>query len=110
MATKYHFTIEQGATFRTSFVWKDSDGNPIDLTGVTPKMQIRKTGGSLIVSLTSSLTLTPLQGKVDLVIGADVTSGFTFDTANYDLKLDGGPLNTSRIVEGVVTLDKQVTE
>jgi hypothetical protein len=37
-AGKYDFTIEQGATFRRIFRWRQSDGTtPVDLAGTTAK-------------------------------------------------------------------------
>jgi hypothetical protein len=39
-AGKYDFIIEQGATFRKIFRWRQSDGTTaVDLTGTTAKMQ-----------------------------------------------------------------------
>ena len=31
-ATKYDFDIEKGSSFRISIIYKDSEGNPVDLT------------------------------------------------------------------------------
>ena len=38
-AGKYDFLIEQGATFRKVFRWQQSNGDQVDLTGTTAKMQ-----------------------------------------------------------------------
>jgi hypothetical protein len=38
-AGKYDFVIEAGATFRKVFRWQQSNGDPVDLTGTTAKMQ-----------------------------------------------------------------------
>ena len=42
MAAVYDITIEQGATFRLSLVWKDSSNVPVNLTGYTARMQVRR--------------------------------------------------------------------
>ena len=45
-AGKYNFTIEQGATTDFEIVYKDSDGNPIDISGYTARMDLRATPGA----------------------------------------------------------------
>ena len=40
-AGRYSFTIEQGATLDFELAYKDSDNNPVDLTGYQGRMQIR---------------------------------------------------------------------
>jgi hypothetical protein len=40
-AGKYSFTIEQGATLDFEIQYRDGNGNPINLTGYTGKMEIR---------------------------------------------------------------------
>jgi len=40
-AAKYSFVIEQGATLEFQLDWTDDSGNPIDLTGMHARMQVR---------------------------------------------------------------------
>jgi len=37
-AGKYSFTIEQGSTVDFEITYKDSNGNPVDLTGYQARM------------------------------------------------------------------------
>lgn len=104
----YNFTIEQGTTFNRTLTWKNPDGSPINLTGYTPKMQIRTSGGRLLLDVTEHLTLIPLSGHVELDLPDTVTSTMDFDTAKYDLKLSA--TSTTRLVEGLVRISYEVTE
>jgi len=126
-AGKYSFTIEQGATLDFELAYKDSDGNPIDLTGYQGRMQIRPSIGSdtVYITLTSSLDPDgtglnfsgssglnpPTSGTIGIYISANSSSQLDFGEAVYDLELATGsqyPVVT-RLLEGAVKLDKNVT-
>ena len=132
-AGKYSFTIEQGATLDFEIQYRDSSGNPIDLTGYTGKMQIRsnysgsgttyltltsslgdtytKTSGSAFLSFSGSNLTTPAtSGSIGIYAGWIATDALTFtDQAYYDLEITSGNIRT-RILEGQVRLSKQVTQ
>lgn len=132
-AGKYSFTIEQGATLDFEIQYRDSSGNPIDLTGYTGKMQIRsnysgsgityltltsslgdtytKTSGSAFLSFSGSNLTTPTtSGSIGIYAGWIATDALTFtNQAYYDLEITSGNIRT-RILEGQVRLSKQVTQ
>lgn len=108
---KYDFTIYQGATLSKVLTWKDSSGNVINLTGYTAAMQIRDEHGALILDvglLTGGLVINGTAGTVTITIPAATTSTLAFDSAKYDLKLSTS--TATRLLEGAVTLSKQVTQ
>ena len=123
-AGKYSFSIEQGATTSFQVVYKDANGTPVNLSGYHARMQIRETIGSstTIGRLSSSLdadgtglnlsgsagTLPLSSGSIGVYISAASSSGFTFDTAVYDLELVTGTTVT-RLLQGTIKLDKEVT-
>jgi hypothetical protein len=123
-AGKYSFVIEQGSTFDTEIQYKDTSGNPIDLTGYHARMQIRPTVDSETVFLTlssslrpdntglnmsgSSGTVSPVSGSIGINISAATSSLLNFTEAVYDLEIMKE--NTvSRLLEGKVKLSKEVT-
>jgi hypothetical protein len=130
-AGKYNFIIEQGATTNFEFVYKDSSGNPIDLTGYTARMDLRATPGASTSYLTLSSSLGPCgtglnmsgsgglsaskpltSGSIGVYISAASSSALTFTEASYDLEIVSGSGNcavVTRLVEGKVTLSKEVT-
>ena len=129
-AGKYSFTIEQGTTHEFEIQWKDSSGDPVDLSEYVATMQIRESiGGTNYLSLSSSLSgtqpevsgaafinmsgsngTTPLSsGSIGIYIGHEVTNNFTFSSAVYDIELTNDN-HRSRLLEGKVKLSKGVTE
>lgn len=123
-AGRYSFTIEQGATLNLELQYKDSSGNPIDLTDYSGQMQIRPSVASstVYITLSSSLnadgtglnfsgsngTTPPTSGSIGIYISAASSSVFTFNSAYYDLEIYSGSVAT-RLIEGQVRLSKQVT-
>lgn len=109
----YNFTIEQGATFTKAFTWKDDDGNPVNLTGYTARMQCRASIGSTatIFSYTTpsaNLSIpTPANGTIALVISATDTSNFPVGGV-YDLELVSGATVT-RLLQGTISLSGEIT-
>ncbi len=126
-AGRYSFTIEQGATLDFELAYKDSNNNPINLTGHQGRMQIRPSVGSDTVYLTLSSSLDsdgtglnfngsdglnpPTSGTIGIFISANSSSQLDFTEAVYDLEIASGstyPIVT-RLLEGTIKLDKNVT-
>jgi hypothetical protein len=123
-AGRYNFTIEQGSTLDLELRYKDSNGDPIDLTGFGGCMQLRPSAGSptVYISLSSSLQPdgtglnfsgslsqhSPSDGCISIYISAASSSALTFTDAVYDLELESGSF-VARLVEGRVRLSKEVS-
>ena len=127
-AGKYSFAIEQGSTVDFEIAYKDSNGNPIDLTDYQARMQIRPSKGSDTVYLTLSSSYAadgtglhmsgsddlnpPTSGTIGIYISANTSSLLDFNEAVYDLEIVTGstyPVVT-RLIEGSIRLLKEVTE
>jgi hypothetical protein len=124
-AAKYSFTIEQGATTDFQLDWTDDSGNPIDLTGMHARMQVRPAveSSEIFLNLSSSLSdscgtglnlsgssgTNPLSsGSIGVYISAHSSSLLTFGEAYYDLEVVSG-CEVYRLLEGKVRLSKNVT-
>ncbi len=114
---KTNLTIEQGSTFSKIVIYRDSYGDPVDLSGYTAEMQIRKTkeSGSIILTLNTSngyLVLGGIEGTITIDIPADITDALDFVWGRYDLELyPAGVTNDAiRLLEGKINLSKQVTQ
>ena len=128
-AGKYSFVIEQGATTNFEIQYKDSNNTPIDLTYYSGRLQIRSTyaqdSGEVYLTLSSSLNgdgtglnfsgsdsaNPPTSGTIGVFISAHSSSALNFTKAVYDLEIISGstyPVVT-RLLQGTVTLDKEVT-
>ena len=130
-AGSYSFTIEQGATTDFELVYKDSSGNPVDLSGYRARMQLKDSigGSSTYLTLSSSLqsdgtglnlsgsggnnASKPLtSGSIGIFISYTTSSNLSFSKAVYDLEIVSGSGTgtvVTRLVQGKVNLSKEVT-
>ena len=108
MATKANLTIDQGATFNTVITLTDNDGNPINLTGYSGASQMRKhytssTAYSFNVSLGGEL------GTITLSMSANTTANIASGRYLYDVELTDTSSLVSRVFEGIVTVNPNIT-
>lgn len=114
MAGYYDIAIDQGATYRQEFIWKDSNNDVIDLTGYTARMQIRrkKSSDSFEHEATTEnggIAITALTGSVVVTISATDTAAFEFTKGVYDIELVSGTGVVTRLLEGSVEVSPEVT-
>ena len=90
-----HLTVKRGARLKRTFQLTDKKGTPIPLTFYVARMQVRDkpTGSTVLADLDETGTLdalttvTAATGKVDIFIGGDVTSGYTFAHGTFDIRM-----------------------
>lgn len=121
----YNITLNQGSDFDQTFTWKDSAGDPIDLTGYTARMSIKENynSSSSLLSLTtanSRITLGGALGTIALHIdGSDISDITPNAQLNkiipgknkyvYDLEMVSGSSAPKRILHGEVVVTQEVT-
>jgi hypothetical protein len=126
-AGRYLLTIEQGSTTDLLLEWKDSNGEPVDSSGYTARMQIRPSvdSSTTYLSITNTLSndgtglnLTPesasvvlprTSGSIGLFISAASSSNLNFAEGVYDIELQSNGGIVTRLLEGLVKLSKEVT-
>lgn len=114
-AAKLKLAIEQGATFRKVLTWKaGTPAVPVNLTGCTARMQIRKEIASATpyIELTTEnggITLGGVAGTISLFISPTDTAAFTWTAGVYDLEIVFSPTDVRRLVYGPVTVSPEVT-
>ena len=123
----YNFTIEQGATFRRTFKYKNSEGVGIDLSLHDVTMQIRESAAAANFILdvneagatkhdNTSITSTKFtvstvnNNEFSLVIDADTTASMSFDTAQYDIEVKDSLDEVTRLLQGNIKLSREVTK
>ena len=122
-AGKYDFSIEQGSSFTLSFVYKDGDNNPVDLTGWCARLIWKTNTGTIETFSTETVNasyrfdIDEPNGKLVLQFPASVTNNFNFNSAKYDLELqsdddlyNNGGKYTTRILYGTITLIKRFSQ
>jgi len=114
MAGQKNFEVDQNATFSFVLEYKDNDGNAIDLTGASAKMQVRDTAGGtkLAVTLTSpsgGITIDPTNGKLTVKLTPTQTTKLFYPKSSYDIMLIDSNANKTKLLEGFMTLSRSVT-
>ena len=108
-AGKYNFTLEQGTTFNREITVQES-GSAMNLTGYTPRMQMRSTHDSSTIALTFTATVSNAsQGKISLTATDTVTSAVEEGIYVYDLEIESSSSGVTRLMEGKVTVTPEVT-
>lgn len=107
MAIKTNLIVDQGADFVYNVYLIDTNGDAFDITGYTANAQIRKTYTSTTYN-TINVTVGGNTGLVTLSMNAAVTANLTNSRYVYDLQLHSNNV-TSRILEGIVTVNPEVT-
>lgn len=115
MSDTYNITVEQGATFVQPIIWKDDDGNVINLTGATAKMQVRQYAGATTVLFEAStangkLAILGDLGQITLTITAAESSAFTWLFGKYDLEVTTAGGSVYRLLRGNITISSEVTK
>jgi hypothetical protein len=110
-------TIYQGSTYKKAFQWKTGKPpQPVDLTGCTARMQIRKkvTDSVVLFELTTQnnrIVITdPTEGKFEIRLTAVEAASLTFKTGVYDFEIvypGGEPVY--RLFEGTIEVMPEVT-
>lgn len=113
-AATHDFTIEQGVTLSKSFIWKDSAGVAVNLTGYTARMQIRREVNATTTYLSATntngkLVIDAANGKITLSLTDEETSAFTWPTGVYDLEVEASDGTVTRLVQGTITISQEVT-
>lgn len=110
MATVAYLDIDQGSDFVAFIELENDDGTPMNLTGISVYSQFRKsyqsvTGYSFVASVDNALT-----GKIKLSLLGSVSSGIKPGRYLYDIELLSTAGNKTRAVEGIVTINPEITK
>lgn len=108
-----NFLCPQGSTFSKQITYK-IDEVPVDLSGYSARLQVRETHYSTeaLLSLSSpsnGITLGGSAGTINLLVSASDTSDISAGNFLYDLELESGSGEVSRIIEGSFIVTPEVT-
>lgn len=119
MAGKLNLKINKGETFRYTLRWLDAAEAPVSLTGYNARMQVRPDIDSDKVLLVfasdpllnpdGTITLNNTTGEIVLYLGATDTAAITWSAGVYDLEMYQNADEVTRLVEGKVSVTKEVT-
>ena len=114
MAGQKNWEVDQNTTFRFVVEYVDSDGNAIDLTGASAKLQVRDTKGGtkLAFTLTSpsgGIIIDGTNGKLTVTMTPTQTNKLFYPKSSYDLMVITASGIKTKLVEGFLTLSRSVT-
>jgi hypothetical protein len=115
VAGRYDFAIITGTTFGRSLLWKNSSGNPVDLSGFSARLQVRGDADPAplyadLSSETGGIVLGGTDGTIALSISSADTAAFPAGLAKYDLFVTNLASFTSCLLFGTVTIRAGVTQ
>lgn len=110
----YNPTIDQGATWSVTVLYKDSSGTAINLTGYTAAMQVRQNYSSADADLTlttsnGGIAITGNTGTVVITMTAAQTAALEEGYYVYDVELTSSGGLVDRLIQGQITIAPEVT-
>jgi len=108
----YDITIDQGATFSLTITWEISS-SPVDLTGYSARMQARHSVNAsatfIDIDSGSEIVLGGVLGTLAITLSDTVTAAITEQCGVYDLELVSGAGVVTRLLQGSITVSREVT-
>lgn len=114
MAATYNFSIDQGTTVSIQWAYRTAANAVIDLTSYTARLQARPTVSSAVTVMdcttaNGQLVVTGATGVVTLSLTATQSAALDFNSAVYDLEIVSPAGVVTRLVQGTITLSREVT-
>lgn len=111
------FTLYQGATFSQLLTWQYRENDalvPVDLTGCSARMQIRRRINSNQVELDLEAEgmisiADPESGHIRIEIPSETTAALAFRSAVYDIEIEFPDGVVYRFAGGAIRLNPEVT-
>jgi hypothetical protein len=105
----FNDTIDAGSDYLLQVLDQNPDGTPVDLTGCTARMQLRRHAGAATadLDLTSSpaagITITAEEGQIDVRITAAQTANLSWSYV-YALEVTGPGGYKDRLLQGLLVV------
>jgi hypothetical protein len=110
MATISNLFVDAGANYSNIITVIGSNGQPLNLTGYTVAAQMRKSFQSSIAYNFTSTIYIANQGKVRLQLDAEQSEEIPPGRWLYDVEITSPTGFKTRVVEGIVTVNPQITQ
>ena len=108
-AGTYNFIVEQGATFTRQLTVKENN-SVMDLTGYSVASLMRSTHDSSTVVGTFACTISNASGGIiTMSMTASVTGAIEEGIYVYDLEIMSGAGIVTRLLQGEITINPEVT-
>jgi len=105
----YNFTMQRRADYSLQLVFKDGDGNAINLTGYTVYAQCWDEGRNIKYGDFTITYTNRTAGTIDMALTDAQTATFLANKLSYDVLLENGSGLREYYLEGVITMSEGYT-
>lgn len=112
MTPTYDIVLDQGADTERAFVCLDGNGDPMDFSGYSARMQIRSSvwSGKVIDDLSTDNGRLAFSGaKIVASFPHDITSVYPGGRSVYDLEIVSGDGMVYRLLKGAFVVSSEVS-
>ena len=114
-AALFDFEFQQGSTFVLDFVWMDVNEQALSLEGHIVRMQVRPYPGAKKLFLEAStlngkFILGAERGTFKLVLSATETASFDWAKGKYDIEIEAPDGFVTKLLQGTITIIREVTQ
>lgn len=115
MAVTYNTVIDQGADWFINFIYEQPAGTPVNLTNCSAALQVRTSplARTAVLTLTTDndgITITPLEGLLEVHATAEQTASITNGKYAYDIEVTANQTGVvTRIAQGTIEVSPQTT-
>jgi hypothetical protein len=110
MATISNLYIDAGSTYSNIITVTSSNGQPLDLTGYSVASQLRKSYQSSQAFTFTSSIFNASQGKIRLQLTDLQSQAIPAGRWLYDVEITSASGSKTRVVEGIATVNPQITQ
>jgi hypothetical protein len=110
MATISNLYVDAGATYSNIITVTASNGQALDLTSYTVASQMRKSYSSSTVYAFTSSVYDAANGKIRLQLTSSASEAIPAGRWLYDVEITSPSGTKTRVVEGIVTVNPQITQ
>jgi hypothetical protein len=110
MATISNLYVDAGATYSNIITVTASNGQALDLTSYTVASQMRKSYSSSTVYAFTSSIYEAANGKIRLQLTSGQSEAIPAGRWLYDVEITSSSGTKTRVVEGIVTVNPQITQ
>lgn len=109
MSVQDNFTIDAGGTLIREFIYKDAEGNTIDIEGYSARAQVRKSTFRELV-FSSVPTIDPETFVITMTWTAEQTSLLVDSNYVYGLEIYNEAGDVAVLTRGVLTVNQEIVK
>ena len=110
MATTVYLDVDQGSDFTTEMTLQNNDGTAMNLTGFSVYSQFRKNYSSTIAYTFITNVTNAFQGVITLTLLGTASSNIKPGRYLYDVEIVDAVPRKTRVVEGIITINAEITK